>query len=268
MGNILPNIGLELICEDVNALDQNDGNRNRQTYQSHKAKLNTFNPSKMSTSYCDTIVEDVVLEDMCQMTDTEYDKDPLCMTRADKLEMMKTFSRKEQTKAYFESERAFSNFIQTKIKPDSMSKMLQLKNTTSKVSNRYGGGRPRNYQSKTSIRSRQSQISVHRSASRISNTDTAVSGSIDNKDTFNIGYKVARDTEAKKNGAIDPCCCFSCIQVDQHRFSAVKNEDYYDEMADLRAKLRKDLQGLRGKKPGGKRNTGKKFFASITRKPK
>ena len=50
------------------------------------------------------------------MTDIEYDKDPLRMTKADKLDMMKTFSKKEQTKEFFESERAFSNFIQKQIK--------------------------------------------------------------------------------------------------------------------------------------------------------
>lgn len=74
------------------------------------------NISPMRLKHGFILEEDALLEDMCAMTDIEYDKDPLRMTKADKLDMMKTFSKKEQTKEFFESERAFSNFIQKQIK--------------------------------------------------------------------------------------------------------------------------------------------------------
>ena len=55
--------------------------------------------------------EDPVLEDMCELTNTEYDKDPQRMSKKDKKRLIKEFSQNDQTKQYFQSEQAMSNFV-------------------------------------------------------------------------------------------------------------------------------------------------------------
>ena len=62
-------------------------------------------------SWTNSIQEDSLLEDMCQMADIEFDGDATHMTDKAKSKMLKRLSRAPQTENLFKSERALSEFV-------------------------------------------------------------------------------------------------------------------------------------------------------------
>ena len=62
-------------------------------------------------SWTNSIQEDSLLEDMCQLADIEFDGDATHMTDKAKSKMLKRLSRAPQTENLFKSERALSEFV-------------------------------------------------------------------------------------------------------------------------------------------------------------
>lgn len=95
---------------DLQSYDRVSQSRKKKSRQM-SAKQTVGRQSRID-SWTNSIQEDSLLEDMCQLADIEYDGDATHMTDRAKNKMLKRLSRAPQTENLFKSERALSEFVQ------------------------------------------------------------------------------------------------------------------------------------------------------------
>jgi hypothetical protein len=76
---------------------------------------NRFSHGNRINSGAQSIVEDVLLEDMCEIADIEYEGDPTQMNIKDKNKMLTRLSKNPQTEQYFRDEKALSQFFDNRV---------------------------------------------------------------------------------------------------------------------------------------------------------
>lgn len=81
----------------------------------HGGGLGYYNGTHVHDISNGAIQEDALLEDMCELAGTEFDGDATQMTNRDKNHMLKRLSKAPKTEQYFKSERAFSEFVNSRL---------------------------------------------------------------------------------------------------------------------------------------------------------
>jgi len=216
MGNILC---VELVFENN---EDDHIRRLRQSQRIEQQKYKRIGPHNSESKYSliPSIVEEVVLEDMCELANIEYENDPEFMSKNDKMSMMKKFRDTEETQKHFASERAFSNFIQKNIQHNA----LTPHQIQDQVGRGFGGTQSYMIQSKS--RRRQTMQSTTRSIHDVTkNTGSlfSVTGALDEsrmvkqQESYVMGYQVARGSENKKQGGM--LCCKPGRRFDTDKFT-------------------------------------------------
>lgn len=95
---------------DLQAYDRVSQSRKKKSRQ--MSARQTVGRQSRIDSWTNSIQEDSLLEDMCQLADIEFDGDATHMTDKAKSKMLKRLSRAPQTENLFKSERALSEFVQ------------------------------------------------------------------------------------------------------------------------------------------------------------
>jgi vacuolar-type H+-ATPase subunit I/STV1 len=100
-----------------------------------KKNQRTKNWRKISTlDTSSAIIEDALLEDMCEMANEEYEGDATRMNDKGKIKMLKKLSKNHKTEEYFKTENDLAQFMENKLKLPGGLNMAKPEMQRSKIS--------------------------------------------------------------------------------------------------------------------------------------
>lgn len=100
-----------LCCLDFSFEFNSDTNIHKHKNRGSRARL----PGSFNNRINSVIAEDVLLEDMCEMADIEYEGDATNMNSKDKNKMLTRLSKNPQTEQYFKDEKSLSTFFDNRL---------------------------------------------------------------------------------------------------------------------------------------------------------